>query len=135
MPRFNKNKGFSLIEILVACVIIAASAGAFMLSLGQTAKATGTFDDTDIALNAAQSKMEEVGNEDFSTDNIANIISAYNNKYFAVSGLSAPNNWPNPILVTISQINNDLYDVLVKVSWQARGRTYLKQLKRTFALK
>lgn len=121
----NKRKGFTLVEVMLATAIMVTALAAFVYGLTQSANLTETVRNQDIAINAAQEKLEEIANSNLSQ------IMNYNKlplNSFSVSGLT-----PTPAgnKVTVKQVGTtNLYDVTVTVTWQQRGG---RQISRTIS--
>ena len=130
------KKGFTLIEVLIATVIMVSALGALVYGLTQCSGLTETVRNRDIALNAVQEKLEEIADSELSK------IMEYNdppNNSFAVVDtqgddlLIAPPALVNPGQIIVTQIGTtDLYDVTVTVTWQQRaGRQIARSLTTT----
>lgn len=106
------KKGFTLIEVLIATVIMVSALGALVYGLSQCTGLTETVRNQDIALNAIQEKLEEIANSDLSQ------IMDYDGQTFDITGLT-PDSAGS---VTIAQVgSSELYDVTVTVTWEQRG--------------
>ena len=126
------KKGFTLIEVLIASVVLLGAAVVFMDTFTKCSALIESGPSLEIAMNAAQSRMEEIAQS-----NMAQIIGNYHGKNFPVAGLTAPSGLANPCSVTVTQINGGsgtpLYDVNVTVSWQFRGRNTSRSVRATLA--
>ncbi len=135
--RIMRVKGFTLVEMMLSAAILVMVLGAFLYSINLSSTAAQQARLVDVALSAAQAKMEEISNRSFTAGEIANIIADYNGQYFAVSGLTAPSGTAGPLGVTITQIgSSSLYRVVITVSWQqSGGKAISKSIEKTFVLK
>lgn len=128
------KKGFTLIEVLIATVIMVSALGALVYGLTQCSGLTETVRNQDIALNAIQEKLEEIANSD-----ISQVMTDYDNQYFPIEDaagdalLIAPSTQPQPLFVDVTEVLADkLYDVEVTVTWQQRaGRQISRSLTTT----
>ena len=107
----NNNKGFTLIELLIAVLVMVLALGALVYGLTQSQRLAQTVRLQDIAVNAAQGRLEEIN------ENVMTIMS-YDQNPFPVPG-------PEPLApdlvgnVWVNQIpNTNLFDVTVAVTWQ-----------------
>jgi prepilin-type N-terminal cleavage/methylation domain-containing protein len=114
----NDKRGFTLIEVLMASFIMVLVLSALVYGLSQSLQLTQTVRDQDIAINAAQEKLEEIANN-------TQTITGYNNQVFSVAGLT-----PDPAgSVSVTQVAaTNLYDVTITVGWQ---QTSGRQISRT----
>ncbi len=112
-------------EVLVAAAILTTAAGIYLGVLVQTSVLSETNQMEDLALNAAQSKIEEI-----SQSNISMIMTNYHNKTFPVAGLVPPAGQANPLLVTVTG-SNQLFHVTVTVRWLQRGRVIQRSVSTT----
>ncbi len=118
----NNKNGFTLVEVLIATGIMAVVLGGFAYGLSQCASLTETAQNQDIALNAAQQKLEEIAND------VRNVMT-YNGQIFPVEDmggnplLTPPAGQSDPGQVSVTQVTGtvDLFDVAVTIGWQQRG--------------
>ena len=131
----RKKKGFTLIETLVATLLMTASLGALAHSLSHMRSVVSITRNQDIAISAAQEKMEEIANSE-----IVSVVANYNGHTFEVQDESSVDLLPvtaTPGLVTAAGVAgiSDLYDVAVTVSWDQGGRAMSKTISTTFVAK
>ncbi len=101
------SKGFTLLEIIITLVILAAGVMAIASAFGTGIFASSDVEDTGLALNIAQAKMEEIKNMPF-----ANL---------ADSGPSADPNFSNfNVRVDVAEAQNPM-QVVVTVAWNVKG--------------
>ena len=105
--RFKKN-GFTLLEVLLAILLLSIGATALIWALNAGLFASLDADNVDLALNIAQAKMEEVKNTSYSS--IASAAKA------AVPGVNGFQQSVNVIV-----IYTDLKQVDVTVYWSPQG--------------
>lgn len=129
----NSKTGFTLMEVLIATAIMAATLGALAYGFTQSSSLTETVANQDIALNAAQEKLEEIVNSNLSQ------IMDYNNpplNTFSITGLTPdPAGQVQVVEITIAGTpgSTNLYDVSVTINWQqSAGRQLSRRLSATF---
>ena len=114
------TKGFTLIEILIAIVLIVVGLATLMgtMSVGICADVNLEYRLT--ALNLANEKLEELKDSSYSS-----IVSATES---SISGFA----FVDDRIVTVSEVDTDLKDVQVEVRWTQKGsqqsvnvRTYI----------
>lgn len=107
----KSKQGFTLLEVLITTLIMVSVLGALAYGLNQSTNLTETVRNQDIALSAAQDKIEEIAND---VDNITD----YNGQTFNIAGLT-----PDPAgVVAVNQVGStNLFDINITVSWQQRG--------------
>ena len=129
---YKKSKsGFTLVEVMIATAILLVTTGAFLDLLVQCANLIETGRPQDMALSAAQAKLEEIAQSNLS--NIMNYNSPPQNS-FPVSGLTAPLGQTNPGAVVVAQVGtSNLFDVTITVSWQEKGGNRSRTLSTTLA--
>ena len=118
-----REKGLSLIELLVAIVILTFGAIAVMSVLIEAHTSHAFSRGKTIAINAAEQEMESIF-KDFPSN-----VGIYNNQHFAVPGLYGPaGNDPDggndPLVVTITDNEMGLvglHRVIVTVTWVGTG--------------
>ena len=136
--KLKIKKGFTLIETIVATMLMSLVLGSLAFSLSYFLNAAGFSTSQDIAANAAQTKLEEI-----SRSNISQIITNYNGHNFPVLDnqgnvlLTPPNNLTNPGSVTVTQVNGttDLFNVTVIITWIQNRREISKSINSTFVSK
>ncbi|MCK5393429.1 MAG: type II secretion system protein [Candidatus Omnitrophica bacterium] len=136
--KLKIKKGFTLIETIVATMLMSLVLGSLAFSLSYFLNAAGFSTSQDIAANAAQTKLEEI-----SRSNISQIITNYNGHNFPVLDnqgnvlLTPPNNLANPGSVTVTQVNGttDLFNVTVIITWIQNRREISKSINSTFVSK
>ena len=118
----GNKRGFTLVEVLIATAIMVSVLGALVHALTQSSNLTETMRNQDIALNAAQQRLETIAND---ISNITDYNDPNKKKNFLVAGLT-----PDPAgSTTISAIvANELYNATVTVTWTQRGG---RQISRT----
>lgn len=150
----NKKNGFTLVETLIATMIMVIALGTISYSLSRFINITKTITDIDIALHAAQAKLEVIANSD-----ISRIMINYNNQSFNViyEMVDKDNNVildkdgnPKTIellphadkssvgLVEVTPISGtNLFDVVITMSWLDgfNGRKIEKKIETTFISK
>jgi len=131
--------GFTLMEALIASVILVVTAVVFLDNLIQCSNVTETVSLTDIALNAATAKLEEIADS-----NLAQIMN-YNapplNAFNVCVGqppscLTPPQGQAQVGSVTVTQVAaTDLYDVAITVNWLERNRPMSRVVRTTLIRK
>ena len=103
-------KGFSLLEILVTVILFASGVAALAWAITAGLSASLNVENMDLALNIAQSRMEDIKNKSFDT--------------IVVEGDYGPIPDPNfedfDVTVNIAD-GNDPMQVDVTVSWDVKG--------------
>ncbi|NQU95197.1 MAG: type II secretion system protein [Candidatus Omnitrophica bacterium] len=103
-----KNNGFTLLEILMAIVLFTGSVSLIVMLFANALVASTDAENTTIAMNLAQGKMEEVRNLSFAS--IADEAKA------AVTGFTG---FQREVAVTTSE--TDLKQVTVTTYWTYKG--------------
>ena len=125
MPTFNSLKniksGFTLLEVLIATLIMVSVLGSLVYGLSQCSNLTETTRNQGIALNGAQQKLEEITNN-------TGQITAYHDQNFPIQDaqgnalLTAPPGQGNPGSVRVIPIGTtNLYNVTITIKWIQRG--------------
>ncbi|MDD5449472.1 MAG: prepilin-type N-terminal cleavage/methylation domain-containing protein [Candidatus Omnitrophica bacterium] len=100
-------KGFTLLEVLIAAVVLTAGVVAIMWAFNTGLYATTDVENVDLALNIAQAKMEEIKNSAFAD--------------LADSGPTADPDFPRFLTtVNVAEGQNPM-QVDVTVNWDAKG--------------
>jgi prepilin-type N-terminal cleavage/methylation domain-containing protein len=103
----STNQGFTLLEILIAILILTVGIAAIMWAISSGIYVTSDVENTDLALNIAQAKMEWLKNTAFAS--------------LADSGPTADTNFPRfSTTVNVAEGQNPM-QVDVTVSWQVKG--------------
>jgi prepilin-type N-terminal cleavage/methylation domain-containing protein len=131
-----KQKGFTLLEVLITTAIMISVLAAVAYGLSQSSNLAETMRNQDIAINAAKDILEQIIQSDLN-----DIMNNYDGQNFPIADvqgnalLTAPaglNDNNNPLEVTVNQVGTtDLYDVVVTVTWEQRGRRQLSRTLRT----
>jgi prepilin-type N-terminal cleavage/methylation domain-containing protein len=110
--RRDYSQGFTILEVMIAMVLLAAAVFSLLsVSLSGTLQ-QGTTREYDIARNSAFAKLEEMRSFTFT-----NLSGFYNNTFFAVPGLTAPTGWAEPGWVGMD-VTSDLAEVAVIIRWR-----------------
>ena len=123
-----KNKsGFTLVEILIATLVLLLIVGAFLSTLMKSSHLITGRSQEDIALSAAQGKFEDMRR------GISTITSYPNTTAFDVAGLTLPPGQPSLGTVTVAKLGSTgLYDVTVNMTWrQPDGYNVTRSLRTT----
>lgn len=114
------NKGFTLLEVIIATVILTVGVVALMWAFSAGMFATTDVENVDLALNIAQAKMEYVFNDLKNTDleslNVSNYESANSGADTVFTDFT--------LTVDLTDQNHphqDLFKVDVTVTWDVRG--------------
>ena len=105
--RITKN-GFTLLEIMLAVLILAISMVGLIWAINAGIFSSTDIDNVDLALNVAQSKMEEIKNTSYSS-----IASAVKSAVPGISGFQQS--------VNVTNVYTNLKQVDVTVYWSTRG--------------
>ncbi|MFH1230351.1 MAG: prepilin-type N-terminal cleavage/methylation domain-containing protein [Planctomycetota bacterium] len=128
--------GFTLIEVIIAMVLLTVGTLTLLSVLSGGILQKETSREYDIARNAAAAQLEEVRGKDFTT------IHSISGTYFAVTGLTAPTGWTQPGKIEEVQCSDHgtnfdgsgnschnnpsvckLYDIKITVRWIIKGNT------------
>ncbi len=102
-----KNRGFTLLEVLIALIILTIGVTAIIWAFSAGMYATTDVENVDLALNIAQAKMEQIKNTPF-----ANLQD---------SGPTADPNFANfNVSVNVAEGQNPM-QVDVTVAWNVKG--------------
>ena len=132
----RKKKSFTLIETLIATVLMTISLGALAHSLGYMRNILTITRNQDIAITAAQQQMEEIANSEISA-----VVANYNGHIFEVQDEASVDLLPTgagpPGSVAAAQVAGipDLYDVTVVVSWNQGSQVMFKTINTTLVAK
>ena len=122
-PALQRQRGFTLLEVMIAMVVIAGALFAAISMIFHTSAAKETMREQEIAKEAASAKIEEIKAHAFDQ-----IVSTYNGASFTVAGLSAPTGVGKGLgSVAVDSTNANLYEVTVTIRWKGvQGtRSYL----------
>ena len=101
------RKGFTLLEVLIATVILTIGVTAIIWALSSGIYATSDVENVDLALNIAQAKMEELKNTAFAS--------------LADSGPTTDANFPRfSTTVNVAEGQNPM-QIDVTVNWNVKG--------------
>lgn len=114
------KQGFTLIELLIAIILAAGGLMVLMQLMSVAIFADSDLEYSQVALNLANEKLEQLKDSDYSS-----VASATES---SISGFS----WADDRAVTVSEVSADLKDVQVEVRWTQKGgqqsvnvRTYI----------
>jgi len=113
MRLLNKNKGFSLVEVLVTFAILAFCLTGLLATYVSLFYLSDLARDTSLAVNAVQAKMEEIKNAGFDT------ITAYNGS-FDITGFTSADAQG---VVQAADVGADLLRVRIVACFKSRGLT------------
>ena len=134
----NKLKSFTLIETLIATILMTLALGVLTHSVGYMRNILEISHDQDIAVNALQQKLAEIANSQ-----IDQVVSNYDGHTFEVKDeneedlLVPPAGQTEVGLVAASQVTgvSNLYNVTVTVTWERFGRTTTRSISTVFGAK
>lgn len=106
------KKGFTLIEVLIASVIIVVAILAILSTLIHCFDLQETSKNLGLAMSVARAKIEEMRNADFTT-----LIVNYNGP-FEVTGLNGKGRVDASY---VAGSNNNLIDVRIAICWRQKG--------------
>jgi type II secretory pathway pseudopilin PulG len=106
------KKGFTLIEVLIATIILTGAILAILSTLIQCSNLQESSKNLSLTISAARAKVEEMRNVDFS-----DLITDYNGP-FDVSGLNAKGRVDTSYVAGSS---NKLINVRVVICWRQKG--------------
>ncbi len=112
-PRYKHSSGLTLLEIMITtAVLIVAVTGllalfAYLFSINENARKLT------LGITAAQDKMEEIRDADFST-----LYATYNSTGFEPAGFDAGDAEGN---ISIDNTDPNLLEICVSVSWRERS--------------
>jgi len=140
ISKLSKNKsGFTLIEVMVAALILIATATAFLDALIQNSTIISASIPYDVALNACQEKLEELTSSDLSK------IMSHDNEAFDViiRYLDSDNSYKEFIigqgLVDVALVMENeyckIYNITTTVTWQQQGRELSTSLSASIVYK
>lgn len=109
--RFLSVTGFTLIEVMLAAAILAIVVCGILATYISCFELISTSRNFTFAVNAAQRKIEEIRDYNFSQ-----IYPDYNNQSFAVDEISAGSRG----VVYVDDSNPDLLEVTISVCWRQR---------------
>jgi len=117
ISRIKKNKsGFTLIEVMVAALILIGTATAFLDALIQNSNIISASIPYDVALNACQEKLEELTSSDLSQ------IMNHDNEAFNITGLSGSNQGLVDVALVTKNEYCRIYNITTTATWQQQGR-------------
>ena len=113
------KKAFTLVEVLIATLVLLLIVGAFLSTLMQSSYLITGRSLEEIALNAARRRLEE-----FAVDiDIVTSITGYDGTTYDVTGLKPPPGFTKPLKMGITSLQNNLYEVKATVNWvEPNGR-------------
>lgn len=115
MRRLRDRHGFSLVETMIAILLVGMAATAYTCSFPPALRTRQTADNSKVAMNAAQQKLEEIRDEARSVGGFYKIT----NQNFTVSGLV-----DGVGTVTVEDTSSpELRKVTVTVTWGGVGHT------------
>ncbi|MBI5366827.1 MAG: prepilin-type N-terminal cleavage/methylation domain-containing protein [Planctomycetes bacterium] len=103
------RRGFTLLEALLACIVIVIALLGLAATLSYISRSDMSAQETSDALNAARAEIETLRATSFAQ------LAALANTEFAVTGLRGLN--PTGT-IQVNTVNPALYDVTVTVSWR-----------------
>ncbi|MEK6715594.1 MAG: prepilin-type N-terminal cleavage/methylation domain-containing protein [Candidatus Omnitrophota bacterium] len=110
---FRKKTGFTLIEIVIAMLVVFIAVIGLLAAYASSFELVETARNTTYALNEAQEKVEELRGHNF-----FDIFDDYANTNFTVDGIAAGN---SNGLVEVGNTNPGLLLVTVTVCWRQRS--------------
>jgi len=117
------NRGFTLLEILIANLLLVAGTLAIVWALSTGIFATSDVENTDLALNLAGEKMEDVFGDLKNTDLTTLVLATYE---AGKSETITDFNLDFDVMVDLTDQNppnQDLLQIEVTVEWDTKGGT------------
>jgi len=108
LKKLNSEKGFSLMEIMVAVVITAITLCGILLTYITSFALIKTSKNASMAASAERGLMDEIRNTSFPL-----IFSTYNGVTFTVNNMPS-----NKGVIYVDDTNPELLEVTISVSWQ-----------------
>jgi len=109
---FNSDKGFTLVELLIATLILAIFLTGFMQIFFRSKVLTELTRNKTAAMTEAIGKMEEIRNHDFET-----IISTYDGTTFTLPQLDANRKEGNGYIYVTTIASGELLEVEIVITW------------------
>lgn len=106
-PKTRSRKGFTLLEVLIAAVVLSTGTAAILWAFNAGLYAATDVENVDLALNIAQAKMEEIKNTAFAG--------------LADSGPAADTDFPRFSTTVNVAEGQDPMQVDVTVAWPVKG--------------
>ena len=133
-----KGKSFTLIETLIATILMTVALGVLSHSIGYMRNILEISHDQDVAMNAAQQMIEEIANSE-----IGQVVANFNGHAFDVQDengqdlLTPPGGAGSVGSVAAAQVVGvaDLYDVTVAVTWERYNRTATRSISTVLGAK
>jgi len=121
-PRSSQAEGFTLTEVIMACMVLMLTLGALLYSFISAKKNTTVAQTYVIAMQIAQGEMERCQNQSYS--NIMTVtnypLSAFNtNRSYASLITNTPLQWGTYGRVVTPATNNEYLDITITISWMS----------------
>lgn len=123
----SRNRGFTILEVLIALSIICFALFAVISMILHTTAANDTLREQEIAREAATAKLEEIkaraaDPNAFVPATAPYLFDLYNGAAFDVPGLRDPANAPafQAGRIAIDNSNPNLFDVRITIHWRGR---------------
>ena len=113
MTRFINEKGFNLVELMIAAAILVIVLSGILATYIGCFEVISTAKNLNLAINAAQRKIEEIRDYSFSE-----IYSDYNNQTFVVNEITSGN---SKGVIYVDNSDSDLLKITISVCWRQRG--------------
>jgi len=125
-------KSFTLVETLVATLLITVAFGVLLPSMSHFIDSLDMSKNRDIAANAVSEILAEMG-----SDAISTMQATYDGQTFPVPELQPLAGWNEPGSITVNSVpyTTDIFNVFVRVDWQQRGRPMNVEYSTVFAEK